>query len=66
MNKTRFSLLAAVSIIGITLPALPASASDNSGLNVAVYTYEGGGSPDRDKYQIAGWHSNPLGNRSFS
>jgi uncharacterized repeat protein (TIGR02543 family) len=48
MNKTRFfSLLAAVSIIGITLPALPASATDNSGLNVAVYTYEGGGSPDR-------------------
>lgn len=48
MNKPRlFSLLAAVSIIGITLPVLPASATDNSGLNVAVYTYEGGGSPDR-------------------
>jgi uncharacterized repeat protein (TIGR02543 family) len=48
MYKTRlFSGLAAASIIGIILPALPASATDNSGLNVAVYTYEGGGSPDR-------------------
>lgn len=48
MNKTRFfSLVAAVSIIGISLPAFPASATDNSGLNVAVYTYEGGYSPDR-------------------
>jgi len=42
MNKTRlFSLVAAVSIIGITLPAFPASATDNSGLNVAVYADDG-------------------------
>jgi len=50
MNRTRlFSLLAAVSIIGITLPVLPASATDNSGLNVAVYTntVNPGNTPDR-------------------
>ena len=42
MFKTRlFSLVVAVSIIGISLPAFPASATDNSGLNVAVYTDDG-------------------------
>jgi uncharacterized repeat protein (TIGR02543 family) len=48
MNKFRlFSALTAVAFIGLSLPALPATAADNSGLNVVVYTYGGGGEPDR-------------------
>lgn len=48
MNKSRlFALAAAAAVIGFTLPALPASASDTSGLNVAVYTYDGGSEPVR-------------------
>lgn len=48
MNKYRLiSLAAVVSVIGFTLPAIPAAAADNSGLNVDVYTYEGAISPDR-------------------
>jgi|GEM_PF-2554741 len=48
MNKFRlFSALTAVAFIGLSLPALPATAADNSGLNIVVYTYGGGGEPDR-------------------
>ncbi|MBJ7280639.1 MAG: InlB B-repeat-containing protein [Rhodoluna sp.] len=48
MSKFRlFSSVAVAAIIGLTLTTSPSLAAENEGLNVAVYTYEGGGSPDR-------------------
>ena len=41
------SLATLVAILGIALPTLPASADDNPGLAVSVFTYDGGESPDR-------------------
>jgi uncharacterized repeat protein (TIGR02543 family)/LPXTG-motif cell wall-anchored protein len=44
----KFRALALVVIaLGLTIPALPAAAADNSGLNVQVFTYGDGSSPDR-------------------
>jgi uncharacterized repeat protein (TIGR02543 family) len=42
-----FSSVAVAAIIGLTLTTSPSLAAENDGLNVAVYTYEGGSSPDR-------------------
>lgn len=48
MKKTALhSVAGLVALVGLTLPIAPASADDNSGLDVAVFTYDGGGSPDR-------------------
>jgi LPXTG-motif cell wall-anchored protein len=46
MKKLRALALVAIAL-GLTIPALPAAAADNSGLNVQVFTYGDGGSPDR-------------------
>jgi uncharacterized repeat protein (TIGR02543 family)/LPXTG-motif cell wall-anchored protein len=46
MKKLRALALVA-SALGLSIPALPAAAADNSGLNVQVFTYGDGGSPDR-------------------
>jgi uncharacterized repeat protein (TIGR02543 family) len=45
--KKLLAIAPVVIALGLAIPALPAAAADNSGLNVQVFTYEGGSSPDR-------------------